>query len=65
MVPYCVANGLLHAWFNAIGNQHYVKDLSLAGLVNFLQAAGGSYTITGAFEPFESQAQGRFSCHYQ
>jgi len=54
MVPHCVTNGLLHAWFNAIGNQHYVKDLSLAGLVNFLQAAGGPYTIAGAFEPFES-----------
>ena len=65
MVPYCMANGLLHAWFNAIGNQHYVKDLSLAGLVNFLQAAGGPYTIAGAFEPFESQAQGGFSCHNQ
>ncbi len=54
MVPHCVTNGLLHAWFNAIGNQHYVKDLSLACLVNFLQAAGGSYAIAGAFKPFES-----------
>ena len=54
MVPHGMANGLFHAWFNAIGNQHYVKDLSLACLVNFLQAAGGPYAIAGAFQPFES-----------
>ena len=65
MVPYGMANGLLHAWFHAIGNQHHIKDLSLAGLINFLKAAGGSYTIAGAFEPFESQAQGRFGSHDQ
>jgi len=65
MVPHRVANGFLHARFNAIGNQHHVKDLPLASLINFLQAASGSYTIAGAFEPFESQAQGGFSCHNQ
>ena len=54
MVPYGMANGFLHAWFHAIGNEHHIKDLSLAGLINFLKAAGGSYTIAGAFEPFES-----------
>ena len=54
-----MANGLLHARFHAIGNQHHVKDLSLACLVNFFQAASGPYTIAGAFQPFQSQAAGQ------
>ena len=65
MVPHGMANGLFHARFHTIGDQDDVKDLSLASLVNFLQAACGPYTITGALEPFESQAQGGFGCHNQ
>jgi hypothetical protein len=65
MMPYGVADSLLHAGFHAIRNQHNVKDLSQTGLVNFFQAASGPYAITGAFEPFESQAQSGFGCHNQ
>ena len=65
VVLYGKANGLLHAGFHAIGDQDHVKDLCLAGLVNFFQAASGPYTIAGAFEPFQSQAQSGFGCHNQ
>ena len=51
---YGKTNGLLHAGFHAIGDQDHVKDLSLAGLINFFQAASGPYTIAGAFQPFQS-----------
>lgn len=64
-MSHCVPDGLFHARFNAISNQHHIKDLRLASLVHFLQAAGGSHTIASALEPFESQAQGRFSRYNQ
>jgi len=65
MVPHRMPNGLLHARFHAIGNQHHVKDLTLASLVHFFQAAGGPYAITSAFQPLEPQPQGRFGSHDQ
>jgi hypothetical protein len=55
-MPHRQPDGFLHSRLHAIGYQNDVKSLSMARLLDFLQAASGMHTISGAFQPFQSQA---------
>jgi hypothetical protein len=65
VVPNREADGFLHSRLHTIGYQYDVKSLPVARLVDFLQAASGPHTVSGAFKPLQPQAQSGLSCNNQ